>query len=61
MFWATFKFEPGQASTNFEEPVASTVIKIAKGKQAYDYQILVGLQLTKAQLDYNRKMGHYGP
>jgi hypothetical protein len=61
IFWATFGFAPGQASTGFDESVGSTVIKIAKDKQPYDYQILVGLQLTKEQLQYNRKIGHYGP
>ena len=61
VFWATFGFAPGQASTTFDESVGSTVIKIAKSKQPYDYQILVGLQLTKEQLQYNRKIGHYGP
>jgi len=61
VFWADFRFAPGQSSVNFEQNVGSTVIHIARGKQPYDYQILVGLQLTKEQLDYNRKIGHYGP
>ena len=61
IFWAAFGFEPGGASTSFSQSIDSTVIKIAGDKQPYDYQILVGLQLTRAQLDYNRKIGHYGP
>lgn len=60
VFWATFGFAPGEASTNFDQPIDSTVIKIANDKQPYDYQILVGLQLTREQLEYNRKVGHYG-
>lgn len=61
LFWARFGFAPGQATINFEEPISSTVVHIANDKQPYDYQILVGLQLTRAQLEYNRKSGHYGP
>lgn len=61
MFWATFAFAPGEASTNFDQSIDSTVVKIANDKQPYDYQILVGIQLTREQLEYNRKIGHYGP
>jgi len=61
LFWVTFGFAPGEASTSFDASVDSTVIKIANDKQPYDYQILVGLQLTKDQLEYNRKVGQYGP
>lgn len=61
VFWVTFGFAPGEASTNFDQSIGSTVIKIANDKQPYDYQILVGLQLTREQLEYNRKAGHYGP
>lgn len=61
LFWVSFGFAPGQATTNFDEPVSSTMVHIANDKQPYDYQILVGLQLTRVQLEYNRKIGHYGP
>lgn len=61
VYWVTFGFAPGEASTNFDQSIDSTVIKIANDKQPYDYQILVGLQLTREQLEYNRKVGHYGP
>ncbi len=61
VFWVRFGFSPGQASTTFDQSIGSTVIKIANTKQPYEYQILVGFQLTKEQLEYNRKIGHYGP
>lgn len=61
VFWATFSFSPGDASVAFTESVDSTVVKIAKDKQSYDYQILTGLQLTRDELEYNRKTGYYGP
>lgn len=61
VFWVRFGFDAGQASASFSQPISSTVVHIANKKQPYDYQILVGLQLTRAQLEYNRKIGHYGP
>lgn len=61
VFEANFAFDAGSTSVTFDEPVDSTVIKVAREKQPYDYQILVGLQLTREQLDYNRKTGYYGP
>jgi hypothetical protein len=36
-------------------------MKYATDKTAYDYHLLVGFQLTKAQLDYIAKMGRYEP
>ena len=61
VFWVDFTFDPNAATATFDETIDSTVIKIANDKQPYDYQILVGLQLTKEQLLYNRRIGHYGP
>lgn len=61
VFWVAFAFAPGEASVAFDESVDSTVVKIASDKQAYDYQILTGLQLTHDQLEYNRQTGSYGP
>ena len=60
-FVAKFQFDPGLATTTFNDTVASTVIDLAKEKESYDYQLLVGLQLSKAQLDYNRTVGPYTP
>lgn len=61
VFRMNFGFAPGQAKTEVDQSIGSTLINIARGQQPYDYQILVGLQLTKEQLQYNRKIGHYGP
>ena len=54
-----FSFAPGAAYASFEESVDSTEIKLQNGKQPYDYEILVGLQVTPAQRDYNKKMGRF--
>jgi hypothetical protein len=61
VFWVGFSFAPGQATSNFSQSISSTTVHIARGRQPFDYQILVGLQLTREQLEYNRKIGHYGP
>jgi hypothetical protein len=53
-------FAPGQTTAEVNDRVGSAHLDIAKSKHPYDYQILVGLQLTKAQLDYNRQGSHYG-
>lgn len=53
-------FAPGQTTVTASDTVGSAHLDVAKGKHPYDYQILVGLQLTKAQLDYNRQGSHYG-
>jgi hypothetical protein len=60
-YWVDLTFAPGAATTTFTENLKRTVIKIDLSKQAYDYGILVGLQLTHAQLDYNKKMRRYAP
>ncbi len=60
-FKIEFQLDPGQATTTFKDNVASIVIDNGKDKQPWDYQLLVGLQLTKAQLDYNRTVGPYTP
>jgi hypothetical protein len=60
-FSVKFHFDPGQATTTFKDNIASIVINVAKEKRPWDYQLLVGLQLTKAQLDYNRTVGPYTP
>ncbi len=56
-----FSFDPGQTSVTFSDTVGSAKVHTDRDKQPYDYQILVGLQLTKAELDYNRQPGHSGP
>jgi hypothetical protein len=53
-------FEPGQTTATASEHVESATLHTDKDKQPYDYQVLVGLQLTREQLKYNRQSGHYG-
>jgi hypothetical protein len=53
-------FAPGQTTVEVNDSVGSAHLDVAKGKHPYDYQILVALQLTKAELDYNRQGSHYG-
>lgn len=61
MFLADLVFPPGQASVSFEQEVDSTVIKPERGAKLGEYQILTGLQLTRAQLEYNIKNNHFAP
>jgi hypothetical protein len=56
---AHFRFEPEETTATFQATVDSTEIAIEKSKKAYDYALLVGLQLTKEQLEYNRTAGRY--
>jgi hypothetical protein len=53
-------FAPGQASVTFTDEVKSADLTAKRGEFPYDYQILVGLQITKEQLEYNRTKGNYG-
>ncbi len=55
----TISFAAGETVKDISENVRSTMVKVAPERMAFDYQILVGLQLSKAQLDYNRKMNRY--
>ena len=60
-YTGTFAFAPGEASTEFSVNVPSTVIKLANGVKPYQYSIVVGLQLTKEQLDYQNRTGSFAP
>ncbi len=51
---ANFGFEPGQTTVTFTDNVDSATVAAGKDKKTFDYAILVGIQLTKAQLQYNR-------
>jgi hypothetical protein len=53
----TFSFAAGEKTATFEDDVDSVSLITDGEKKPYDYQILVGLQLTKEQLDYNRSIG----
>ena len=61
LFIANVSFGPGETSTEFEDTIDSTKIKIARGNKIGEYEILAGFQLTQAQLDYNVKNHHYAP
>jgi len=61
IYWLEFAFPQHDVSADAEAVVDSTIVKYAKDKTAYDYHLLVGFQLTKAQLDYNNKIGPYEP
>jgi hypothetical protein len=52
-----FAFPEGAKSTSFEEDIDSVALVTDGEHRPYEYQILVGLQLTKEQLDYNRSIG----
>jgi hypothetical protein len=55
-----FAFAPGQAAITFTDHVDTARVTARKGDFPYDYQVLVGLQITKEQLEYNRTKGNYG-
>lgn len=61
LHWLEFAFPAGAVTADAEEVIESEVVKFEKGKMPYDYHFLVGFQLTKAQLEYNKKMGQYAP
>jgi hypothetical protein len=52
-------FESGHAATEFTQSIDSIPLIVEQDKRAADYGILVGFQLTRAQLDYNRRAGRY--
>jgi hypothetical protein len=61
MYLADVSFPAGETNVSFEQAVDSVVIKPERGTKLGEYQILAGLQLTQAQLDYNTKNYHYAP
>jgi hypothetical protein len=61
VFQVQFAFAPGQNTVDVSDSVNSLSLTVGRDKHATDYGILVGLQLTKAQLDYNRRVGRYAP
>jgi hypothetical protein len=60
-YWMEFDFAEGATSTDVEEDVDSFEVQTAKQSKAYDYHLLVGFQLTKTQLEFNKTMGQYAP
>ena len=61
VYMAEFHFEPGQTTAMFSDTVQSADVSAGKDKKTFDYLILVGLQLTKEQIDYNRASGRLNP
>jgi hypothetical protein len=61
LFLADVAFAPGAATASFDQKVGSTVIQLGRGAKVGEYQIIAGLQLTQAQLDYNIKNYHFAP
>ncbi len=59
LFFARLTFQPGEVSTSVEDKIDSTTINIARNAKVGEYAIMVGFQLTQAQLDYNTKTNHY--
>lgn len=61
IYTLNFSFAPGAVSTDITLSPNDVTIKIANGKLPWDYQLMTGLQLTAAQMAYNKKMGRYLP
>jgi hypothetical protein len=59
--WLEFDFSKGVPVATGEAAVDSIVIKVGKTKKPYEYHLIAGFQLTKAQVDYNKTMGRYEP
>ncbi len=59
--WLEFDFPKASAAVQGEELVDSIDFDVARDKKSYEYHLLVGFQLTQAQIDYNKKMGQYLP
>jgi hypothetical protein len=53
-FWVPFAFASGQSSVDFSDSVSNVTVNSVGDKRTYDYQVIVGLQLTKSQYDFNR-------
>lgn len=60
-FDVKFSFRPGESATDFTADVDSILTQVDAGKLPYDYQILVGLQLSDSQMNYIKLMGRYTP
>ncbi|HEY1631980.1 MAG TPA: hypothetical protein VGF56_11750 [Rhizomicrobium sp.] len=58
-FTVQIAFAPGASVAEATDTVPDTHIHTEQDKKPYDYQLVVGLPLTKQQLDYNRTMGRY--
>ena len=50
-FSVPFEFAPGEASVTFTDNIKDADVVAKYGSLPYDYQVLVGLQITKEQLN----------
>jgi len=53
----TFNFDAGATTATAEESISDIDLVTDGNNKPYDYQILVGFQLTKQQYDYNKSIG----
>ena len=58
---AAFTFGPAESQATFTVDVPSVMVHFANGKKPYDYGLLVGLQLTRDQLNYASTHERYAP
>jgi hypothetical protein len=56
-----FTFQPGESTVTVTAEMPSLVIKFENGKKAYQYGIVVGLQLTREDMTYNAHAGRFAP
>ncbi len=59
LFSVQFSFPADQRVVDFSDSVNSIQLSVGRDKKPADYGILVGFQISKAQLDYNRRKGRY--
>lgn len=59
--WLDVTFDSGAVSADGDFSIDDIPIAVGRDRQAYDYHVLAGFQLTKEQLDYNNKIGRYEP
>lgn len=52
-------FDAGQTITTASASLNSLSLTVGLDKKATDYGVIVGFQLTKAQLAYNRRVGRF--
>jgi hypothetical protein len=60
-FLADVSFQPGETAVDFHQDVDDITVIPGKGLKIGSYMVLAGIQLTQAQLDYNKKTGRYAP
>jgi hypothetical protein len=53
----TFSFAAGATTADFTDHISSVELVTDGTAKPYDYQVLIGFQLTKEQLDYNKSVG----